>query len=131
MAGRPGSRDGEGSGGEDRGGEGSSEGGKSGAEGSKSGGHFCLIERLGEWDQEVRKKDRGVGLNVRDVIGRTTQSPGFSRGAKQIIPRRAGDVALYKIGKQPIAVGHGAHLILFPRLMYASAEGGCPELCVR
>lgn len=95
MAGRPGSRDREGSGGEDRGGEGSSEGGKSGAEGSKSGGHFCLIERLGEWDQEVRKKDRGVGLNVRDVIGRTTQKSRVQPWCKANNPaagRRCGTV---------------------------------------
>lgn len=56
VAGRPGGRDGEGSGGEDRGGEGSSEGGKGGAKGSKSGSHFCLIERMGSGSKKSRRR---------------------------------------------------------------------------
>lgn len=56
MAGRPGGRDGEGSGGEGRGGEGSSEGGKGGAKGSKSEGHFYLIERVGSGSKKSRRR---------------------------------------------------------------------------
>lgn len=104
MAGRPGGRDGEGSSGEGRGGEGSSEGGKGGAKGSNSRGHFGCLE---EWGvrKDVKKKDRGVGLNVRDVIGRQTQKSRVQPWCKQVIPRGASNVAPYKMGNSPPRLG--------------------------
>lgn len=104
VAGRPGGRDGEGSSGEGRGGEGSSEGGKGGAKGSNSRGHFGCLE---EWGvrKDVKKKDRGVGLNVRDVIGRQTQKSRVQPWCKQVIPRGASNVAPYKMGNSPPRLG--------------------------